>query len=139
MTMTLPAEPCRVPEVRRCVGVQLGLWGVADDDLHSAVLVVSELVGNAAVHGRAGMCVSLRLDARRLSLEVIDWGAPPASPSSATGRSDECEDEHGRGLSIVEHLAEWIECRETADSHTVRVGLCVWGRNSECPDEEHLG
>ncbi|WP_413803818.1 ATP-binding protein [Streptomyces iranensis] len=137
--MTLPAEPCRVPEVRRFVGVQLDLWGVSDDDLHSAVLVVSELVGNAAVHGRAEMCVSLRLDARQLRLEVIDWGAPPVPPSFATGRSDECEDERGRGLSIVEHLTEWIECRETADSHTVRVALCVSGRNSGCPDEELLG
>ncbi|MBI0293487.1 ATP-binding protein [Streptomyces sp. PRKS01-29] len=137
--MTLPAEPCRVPEVRRFVGVQLDLWGVADDDLHSAVLVVSELVGNAAVHGRASMCVSLRLDARRLNLEVIDWGTPPDLPPSATRRADECGDEHGRGLSIVEHLAEWFECREAADSHTVRVVLCVSGRNSGCPDEHLLG
>ncbi|MFE9009014.1 ATP-binding protein [Streptomyces sp. NPDC007875] len=139
MTVTPPAEPCRVPEVRRFVGVQLDLWGVVDDDLHSAVLVVGELVGNAAVHGRVGMCVSLRLDARRLSLEVIDRGAPSAPPPSAAGRSDECGDEHGRGLSIVEHLTEWIECRETADSHAVRVGLRVSGRNSGCPDEDLLG
>ncbi|MER8162255.1 ATP-binding protein [Streptomyces sp. NPDC094472] len=95
MTVTPPAEPCRVPEVRRFVGVQLDLWGVVDDDLHSAVLVVGELVGNAAVHGRVGMCVSLRLDARRLSLEVIDRGAPSAphrprraDPTSAETSTD---------------------------------------------------
>ncbi|MEU8872145.1 ATP-binding protein [Streptomyces javensis] len=139
MTMALPAEPCQVPEVRRFVGVQLDLWGVADDDLHSAVLVVSELVGNATVHGRADMRVSLRLDARLLSLEVVDWGAPPTPQPSVTGRPDKCGDEHGRGLAIVEHLTEWIECHEAADSHTVRVGLCVSGRSSGCPDEDLLG
>ncbi|MFE6127047.1 ATP-binding protein [Streptomyces sp. NPDC056437] len=137
--MTLPAEPRWVPEVRRFLGFQLDLWGVAGDELHSTLLVVSELVGNAAVHGRAGMRVSLYRDAQDLTLEVIDWGTPPDLPSSGTRESDGCGDEHGRGLFIVEYLTEWIECSETVDSHRVRVGLCVSGKNSGCPDEDLIG
>ncbi|MGP3942601.1 ATP-binding protein [Streptomyces sp. 6N106] len=118
-TMTLPAEPCRVLEVRRFTRVQLGYWGVSGDEVDSAVLVVSELAGNAAIHGRTTMRISLQLDARLLSVEIVDFGTRPILGYPASGGADE----HGRGLFMVAHLAEWVEYHETPDSYRASVGL----------------
>nr|QIZ00510.1 ATP-binding protein [Streptomyces sp. S1D4-11] len=118
-------------ETRRFVRAALDLWGVTGDELDSAVLVVSELAGNAAVHGRTVMRVSLRLDPQRLRVEVSDFGMRPTSALPASSRG-EGGDEHGRGLFIVECLTEWIECRKTAASHSVSVSLRVSDRADRC-------
>ena len=89
------------------VGVARGLarealviWGisaVAED----VTMVVSELVSNAVVHGKAPITLSLHRHGRIVCGEVTDhsivWPSPlPAGPDS----------EHGRGLAIVAAYAD---------------------------------
>ncbi|WP_331773345.1 ATP-binding protein (plasmid) [Embleya sp. NBC_00888] len=114
----LPARECRVSEARHFARALLALWGVAGDDLDSAVLVVGELAGNAARHGRADMTLTLTLTDRVLGIEVTDCGKPDERlhPPRA-------DDEHGRGLAIVEHLVENLDTREEPRRRTTHATL----------------
>jgi len=98
--------PESLAAARAAVRGALTRWGptaVADD----AMLMTSELVANACVHGAPP--VTLRLALRespaglKLTCEVTDAGSGmPAFP--ATPR----DEEHGRGLAVVAALAdEW--------------------------------
>ncbi|MYS82109.1 ATP-binding protein [Embleya scabrispora] len=114
----LPAQECRVPGARRFARALLAFWGVAGDDLDSAVLVVGELAGNAARHGRADMTLVLALTDWVLRIEVTDHGEPDERPHPPCA-----DDEHGRGLAIVEHLAESLETREDPRRRTTHATL----------------
>lgn len=73
------------------------------DDL---ALVVSELVTNAVVHGRAGagreVAVSYRLNSSRLHVEVRD----PADGIPTHKGVPDAEEEHGRGLLVVDMFTD---------------------------------
>ncbi|MGW1998271.1 ATP-binding protein [Embleya sp. NPDC001921] len=114
----LPAQECRVSDARRFARALLASWGVIGDDLDSAVLIVGELAANAARHGRADMTLVLVLTDRVLSVEVVDSGERDERPHSPYA-----DDEHGRGLAIVEHLAESIDTREEPRRHTTHATL----------------
>jgi anti-sigma regulatory factor (Ser/Thr protein kinase) len=78
--------------------------GRANYDDDPAVLVVSELVANAALHAHPGVDtieMSLELRGTHLHIEVRD--ADPRPPVEALPRP---EDEHGRGLLIVDRMTE---------------------------------
>jgi anti-sigma regulatory factor (Ser/Thr protein kinase) len=66
----------------------------------SAVLLISELATNVALHARTDLQVTIRFEDNTLWGEVKDWNArlpqPCMAPESATS---------GRGLSLVESLA----------------------------------
>jgi anti-sigma regulatory factor (Ser/Thr protein kinase) len=75
-----------------------GCRGAAREDL---LLVVSELVTNAVLHGAEPIVVTVVRTPDRVRVEVTD-GAPDASPHSNRVRPDA---ETGRGLSVVTRLA----------------------------------
>ncbi|MFG2631927.1 ATP-binding protein [Streptomyces sp. NPDC048473] len=104
--VALPAEESRVAEARRFASLLLSRWGVAEEDRFSAVLIIGELAGNAAQHGRADMTVTLTLIRRTLCIEVVDSGlrVERICPHSA-----DPEDERGRGLGMVDQVAERTE------------------------------
>ena len=120
--IALPAQACRVRTVRAFVSGLLKCWGVTGQDRDSAVLVVSELAGNAAQHGGSEMTVSVSLAAQDLCIDVVDTGSSTDLPRPRGTCADE---EHGRGLGIVECLAEWIDIRAQPDSWHCGVGLRV--------------
>ncbi len=67
-----------------------------------AELIISELVGNAVRHGGTeGLELRLSSDERELRVEVFDGGR-----GDPTVRAAAPEDENGRGLYLVQHLAE---------------------------------
>lgn len=70
------------------------------DIIDSAVLLVSELATNAALHARTDLRVTVRFEHSRLWAEVKDWNTrmPQAcmAPTDATS---------GRGLALVAALA----------------------------------
>lgn len=106
---TLPVGDVSVPSARRTVRDLLGCASLPEDLLHSALLVVSELVTNAVRHAALlsrEIGVLVRLDAHRLQIAVED-GHPyrpdywPNAPADVPGH----EHVGGRGLLLVAHLA----------------------------------
>ena len=89
---------------------------VPPDVVADAALVMSELVGNAVRHGAplsgGGVRVAWEVGERALRLEVHDGGGGPAGPSPATSAEAA---ESGRGLAIVELLAERWGTTSTSD------------------------
>lgn len=121
--IAVPSEERHAPTARHFVSRLLVLWGIADDDRDSAVLVVGELVANTAQHGRSNTTVVVSLAGRTLHIEVADHGKVPRCAGRRTTETD--SDEHGRGLFIVEALAERVEITEEAACRRTRVNLSV--------------
>lgn len=120
--IALPAQECHVRTARWFATALLLSWQVTEDDQASALLIVSELAGNAAEHGRSEMAVHLALKDRALHIDVADSGEPASSPRARSGDAD---DEHGRGLSIVEFLADRTETAEDQGGRRVRTTLSI--------------
>jgi PAS domain S-box-containing protein len=104
-----------VPRARNLVAARLQEWQVDPEVADDAVLLTSELVTNAVVHGRGPVTLRVRLSNRRLVLEAYD-GAHLLPHRLHAGE----EDEHGRGLELVAALSERWGARPTAR------GKCVW-------------
>lgn len=86
-----------------------------EDMLESALLVTSELVTNAMLHGGDPTTLDVRTSAGTMRLEVYDSGRTPPAWLGLTGdglgnaggvRSDDDLSLDGRGLHIVETLSE---------------------------------
>lgn len=75
--------------------------GHRPDLVDTACLLTSELVTNAVVHAGAAVELVVDLDRARLAVEVID-----ASEVGPTPREAQPLDTGGRGLAMVEHLAD---------------------------------
>ncbi|MEU6773677.1 ATP-binding protein [Streptomyces sp. NPDC046759] len=102
----LPARPAAVGTARRVTWDLLTAWGVPDGTRDDAVLVASELVTNALVH-TTGERIACRLHgtAGRIRIEVEDQEGGPALPAA---RRPGPEDQHGRGLFLVDALSrDW--------------------------------
>ncbi|QMU77706.1 hypothetical protein GXW83_20445 [Streptacidiphilus sp. PB12-B1b] len=111
----LPAQPRAVAAARHCAGLLLAGWGVHPDDVDQVVLLVGELAGNATLHGRRDMSVDLTLAGSHVDLTVSDYG-----PTTGGREQPLSEDESGRGLKIVECLADGVHIQRH------RCGTNVW-------------
>ncbi|WEH35569.1 ATP-binding protein [Streptomyces sp. AM 4-1-1] len=99
------AEEQSVSAARRYARIWLDNFDVGDAG-ESLVLIISELVTNAVVHTESTwITCHLWVVADVLHVEVRDQGARLVGPRVRTAGAD---DEHGRGLLLVESLAqEW--------------------------------
>ncbi|MFF5086004.1 ATP-binding protein [Streptomyces niveus] len=96
-----PEDASRVGAMRRLARARLGycnLTYMADE----VSLIVSELVTNAIVHSN-GTQVTLTLELRDGCLNIAVRSDKPGRPTVRTAKADE---ETGRGLYLVECLAE---------------------------------
>ena len=97
---SLPSDPGSIGRARHAVLRTCATWGIPGSA--SAELVVSELVGNAVMHGWGHVVLRLFDTGEGLRIEVED--ANPAPPVTTDGH-------HGRvggyGMRIVERLADW--------------------------------
>lgn len=104
----VPHAPWSASSVRRELVIDLAACDVPSAVVDDAVLVLSELVGNAVRHGSplADGClrVSWDLTPERLHLEVWDGGAAVEQVADRGGVAPSAE--NGRGLTIVSLLAE---------------------------------
>jgi anti-sigma regulatory factor (Ser/Thr protein kinase) len=88
-----------VAEARRMVSSHLREWEVGVDVSDEVVLMASELVTNAFMHGRAPIDLRLRRTGSEIVFEVQDRAV--YRPRRRRAADD---DEHGRGLHIVSVL-----------------------------------
>jgi anti-sigma regulatory factor (Ser/Thr protein kinase) len=99
-TLPIAAEPQAVGAARTFVADALRSRGAEGEVVHRAMLLTSELVTNAVLHGRPPIQLRLRLTAREAVIEVYDGTA--VLPRKLRPTPD---DEHGRGLQLVASLA----------------------------------
>ncbi len=106
-----------MPLGRDLAEVHLNKWGLAAlaDD---TTLIVSELLTNALAAGQGMITLTLTLSGGVLTIEVADIGS--GRPRRRRARKD---DVNGRGLQIVEYLAESWGHRSTLNG-----GKVVWAR-----------
>ncbi|MFG2477251.1 ATP-binding protein [Streptomyces fagopyri] len=105
----LPHSPRSPGRARALLRSQLAEWSIDGEVVLVAELLLSELVTNSLLHARApkGREIGVRV-ARyegRLRVEVADAhdGRPRVREAAA-------EDEHGRGLALVEALSDRWGC-----------------------------
>ncbi|WP_406312142.1 ATP-binding protein [Streptosporangium sp. NBC_01639] len=133
----LPCDPAITHEARRMVRETFTTWRLPSDLVDDAVLVVSELVTNAAVYGGPPVRLSLWAMPEGVCVRVTDHGL------GRPHRLDLGQDAtSGRGLAIVEALADQWGVIPVRD----RVGKTVWAawrlpcgrsdvpRTAECAD-----
>lgn len=120
---TLPAQADSVAVARRVVVRWLRLWGLPDTLWDTARLVVSELFTNALLHTDSCQIVCrIEASGRRVRIEVADEGLGIDEDPTAEAAACGDEAEHGRGLLLVDALADaWGVI--PADR---RVGCTVW-------------
>ncbi|MFJ1838011.1 ATP-binding protein [Streptomyces sp. NPDC088175] len=93
--------PERIAQMRKITAVHLRYWKVPEPQRPDIILIVSELVTNAMVHGHGQ--VGLRIDRTddQVYIEVTDENPAPAQLRHSTE-----DDMSGRGLHIVDVLAQ---------------------------------
>ncbi|BCJ46374.1 hypothetical protein GCM10010168_60130 [Actinoplanes ianthinogenes] len=115
--LDLPLHHGAPGAARRAVVAVLTGWGFHDQDwLETAAVVVSELVTNAVRHG--GGCLALAVEAHegRVVVSVADG-------SAVVPRRRDPDDEGGRGLALIEALADRWTVRNHEGGKQVRVLL----------------
>lgn len=103
------------PHARAFASGVLRSWHVGEDLCDTGVLAVSELVANAAVHGRPPVRLRLRRTDRRLIVDVCD-----GDDHLPRRRLADDTDEDGRGIGIVAALASSWGARQ------LDAGKSVW-------------
>ncbi|WP_269857125.1 SpoIIE family protein phosphatase [Streptomyces sp. RPT161] len=108
----LPSNPAAVAGVRADISRQLERWGL-EDKAFTTELVLSELITNAIRYAPGRIGVRLLHD-RALVCEVSD-----SSSTSPHLRYASDEDEGGRGLFLIAHLADRWGTRYTAQGKVI--------------------
>jgi anti-sigma regulatory factor (Ser/Thr protein kinase) len=112
--LDLASEADSVRQARRFVSDRLDEWAVDGALAADAVLVASELVTNAVIHGKPPIQLRLHTAAGELTVEVDD--GERALPHRLTVGAGAV---HGRGLSIVAGLSTRWAARPNDDGKTV--------------------
>jgi anti-sigma regulatory factor (Ser/Thr protein kinase) len=98
-----PAQPVHARMARRWLEAWIAERGLGQEASYCAAVAFSELVTNAVLHGSGPVCVEVAIVAGRIECEVSD-GACDLPVVCEAGE----DDEHHRGLSLVEALtADW--------------------------------
>ena len=116
--MTVPHAPASAAVTRRQLAA--GLVGVSEDLVDDAMLVLTELVGNAVLHARPlrghEISVGWRRQAGYLELWVTDGGSDSERP---TPQHPSPYEVHGRGLTVVDAISDSWGVQRDAGSATV--------------------
>jgi anti-sigma regulatory factor (Ser/Thr protein kinase) len=107
--VSLAAEPRSVSVARRLLAQLLDASGSRSEQGSDALLVASELVANAISHGsRPGDEIAIELAVRPRCVRICVRD-PVRSSSAPVALSPDERRPSGRGLRIVEQLADWSE------------------------------
>ena len=111
-----------VTDLRHVVLDQLRAWGLPEGAVDAVALTTHELVANALLHGERPIDVRLVHTDTDVVVEVRD-----RSTSRPRRRDVGADEEHGRGLQVVDALATGWGARVEARSKI------VWARHSITP------
>ena len=100
MTLSLPADPVAVGQARHFATRTCGEWGL-EGACDVVALLVSETVTNAIKHADPPVELRLVHEHDRVRVEVCD-----TSPARPVVRDYDPDRESGRGMELVEALAE---------------------------------
>lgn len=117
ISLPLESHVRAVPQARRIIRTELDRWGLPEH-VEIAELLVSELVTNALQHawGPLHLRMSHSPVDRMLRCDIAD-GCPAAPPAHRPpARADE---DHGRGLHLVDQLSTRWGARHTGAGKTV--------------------
>ena len=126
---TFDAQAGSVRQARHFLRGALETWS-ADGYGLAGEQVVSELATNAALHAHSEYTVHLRLEAASLLVEVTD-----SSPALPRARHYAADATTGRGLMLVEALAEEWGVRAGSTGKTVWCRLLAGGDLSALFDD----
>ncbi|WP_425824595.1 ATP-binding protein [Streptomyces fractus] len=126
MTVTLPGRELDTPKrARAYVTDFLREWNVSRDAVEMLTLAVSELATNAVTHvGHGTIAVRVTLTDDEALVSVTDGGLC-GRPSARTGTGP--DDEHGRGLALVEALVDRLVVRLYQETTEVLVAVALPG------------
>ena len=110
----VPSQERAVRDARQFVAAALERWQLSERVSDDIVLLVSELVTNAVVHGRPPIELRLRRTTTHVVVEVADGAT--FLPRKLRPTPDH---EHGRGLQLVALLADRWGTRATHDGKSV--------------------
>ncbi|HWG73623.1 MAG TPA: SpoIIE family protein phosphatase [Acidimicrobiales bacterium] len=121
----IPFRKEAVAEARRLVVDWLCKWGIGSELRDTIVLITSELASNAILYGRAPVMLLLRRGPVSITLEVRDHGKLMPQPQRPAPN-----DEHGRGLYLVDMCASRWGIRSTSTGKAVwcSFDLAAWSR-----------
>ncbi|MFG2131715.1 ATP-binding protein [Streptomyces sp. NPDC048751] len=124
-TQRLSATPRGARLARHLAVNQLHSWGIpyGTDTHHTLALIVAELAANAVTHGRVpGRDFELRLSLvpGSVRVEVTDTRSGARLPGPGDVRPPGPLDEDGRGLALVDALADRWEVVDREPGKTVR-------------------
>lgn len=113
--------PEAAKDARRFVEAGLRDHGCTEETVEIVTLLTSEVATNAVVHARTDFLVRLKLREERVRVEVDDEGMGAAVLTYA-----EPDDARGRGLSIVDALADrWGDEHRPGGRHRVWFELAM--------------
>ncbi|WP_436773735.1 ATP-binding protein [Yinghuangia sp. YIM S09857] len=121
LSLCLPATVEAVPRARHALRGSMR-EAIPGEPLDVLELLVSELVTNAVQHSPQSTTVTVEVlrGERTIRISVTDAGVPLPRQRRAKSAAESSADEHGRGLLLVEALAEsW-------GSRSVPGGKVVW-------------
>ena len=100
VVLTLPPELPSVRAARRFVQDRCRDVGLTDERCDDALLLTSELVTNAVLHGRSEVCVEITAGPEQVRIAVLDENS--RHPVVVTEDADALD---GRGLALVAAIA----------------------------------
>ncbi|MEV5407296.1 ATP-binding protein [Thermopolyspora sp. NPDC052614] len=115
--------PRAAAQARRLVHDVLTSVPVSAESVEDVALAVSELVGNAVLHGEPPIELVLSIDQGGIHAAVVDSG-----PGSPLMHPTDLEAERGRGMAIVSDLSlgRFGFCRSPYTTEQGRYGKAVW-------------
>ena len=132
-SMTLPPDPSSARSARELLRLLNRSWHVAA--LDDADLLLTEIVTNAVIHARTPMTLQVVWERDLLRIEVSD-----GSPAMPRARRATRRCEHGRGLLLLDRLADSWGVTQHDNAHT---GKTVWFKinpdgDDNAPDDPDL-
>lgn len=99
---SLPRAPQSARAARRLIRCALTVWGL-DHYTDDAEVIVSELVANATRHTK---CLRIRVTVTRPARDRVRIAVVDSSPAQPVLRRPDGDEEHGRGLPLIESLTD---------------------------------